>query len=459
MINYHLLGLKRRAPSSAVLAEPWTDDELAAMGRQVCFGKGSSTSSQPTTTTVNQNSVPDWAQPYLTQVLSQGQALSQNAYTPYPGQQIAPLTDQQMQAFQMAGQLGDATSPVFNQAQGTLGNAAQLAQGAANYTPGAITAGYNPVSYNAPTNFSSGYNPGAYGGTYDPANVTTGSWLAPGTAQSYMNPYQSAVTQAAIKQVQQQGDIQNAQLRANSAASGSFGGSREKVSEGLNNYYTQQNIGQIAAQGANQAYLTGQQQFNTEQNAGMQAQLANQANQQFAANLGTGQAQTAANLGLQAQGLGAQYGLSGAQLAAQQAQYGAGLNLQAQQAQEQANLNAAQLGLSGAQLQNTVGQNLGYLGTSMQNANLQNIDALQTAGGLQQAQLQSAENVAYQNFLNQLNYPYQQLGFQAGLINGLPVGTIGTTQQYQNPNTVSQLLGLGLGGLGLSKAISSTGSA
>lgn len=71
--------------------------------------------------------------------------------------------------------------------------------------------------------------------------------------------------------------------------------------------------------------------------------------------------------------------------------------------------------------------------------------ALLGAGALQQQQQQTALNTSYQNFLNQMNYPYQQLNFMSGLIRGTPTSNqnIGTYQAP--PNMAGQVAGLGLG--------------
>lgn len=419
--------LRGHRPPSRAVCDTEIHETMAAKSGHICFGKGGSQQATPTTTTVNQNKLPDFAQPYLQQALSQGQALSQNAYTPYPGQQLAPLADQQVQSMQLAGQLGDATNPVFQQAQSTIG--------------GAANAGMNAGGFNA-NQIGSNYQPGQIGSNYQPGGIASNfnaqRWTDPGVSQAYMDPYQQQVTDQTINQIRQQSGIQQGQIASGAAAAGAFGGDRAAVMGGMNNYYTQQSIAQAQAAGGQSAWASGQNQFNADQQARYNQGALNlqgqQANEQSRYQAG-------------------QLGLQGQQ-ANEQARYQAGqLGLQGQQYNEQARLGAAQLGLQGGQLANAAGQNLGYLGTSMQNANLQDVTALQNAGGIAQAQQQSANNVGYQNFLNQLNFPYQQVGFQAGLINGLPLGNVGTSAAYQNPNTVSQMLGLGLGGLGLSQAL------
>jgi len=141
------------------------------------------------------------------------------------------------------------------------------------------------------------------------------------------------------------------------------------------------------------------------------------------ANYGT-QGQQAA---LQQAQLAAQYGLGGAQMAQQSQQFGANLGLQGLQTQLQA---AGQLGNIGQQqFQQAAGINTALLG----------------AGSLQQQQNQTALNTSYQNYLNQLNYPYQQLQFLSGLIRGTPTSSSTSTMFQAPPTMASQVAGLGLG--------------
>jgi len=72
------------------------------------------------------------------------------------------------------------------------------------------------------------------------------------------------------------------------------------------------------------------------------------------------------------------------------------------------------------------------------------INKLQNAyGGQMQQQAQRPLDMAYQDFQNQQNYPYKQLGFQSDLIRGMPLGQKSTESIYsQGPSTVQNLLGL-----------------
>ena len=80
-------------------------------------------------------------------------------------------------------------------------------------------------------------------------------------------------------------------------------------------------------------------------------------------------------------------------------------------------------------------------------------------GALQQQQAQRPLDLAYQDFLTQKNYPYQQLSYMANLVRGTPMGMSTQSQVYQPPPSGLQTLGaLGLGAYGMSKMFAEGGS-
>jgi hypothetical protein len=93
---------------------------------------------------------------------------------------------------------------------------------------------------------------------------------------------------------------------------------------------------------------------------------------------------------------------------------------------------------------------LGQLGQNQYGQQM-GINQLQAQyGGQQQALQQQGLTQAYQDFVNQQNYPYKQLGFMSDMIRGLPLGQQSTAQIYQPPGSVAgQIAGLGVGALGL----------
>jgi hypothetical protein len=70
-------------------------------------------------------------------------------------------------------------------------------------------------------------------------------------------------------------------------------------------------------------------------------------------------------------------------------------------------------------------------------------------GALQQQQAQRPLDLAYQDFLSQKNYPYQQLSYMSNLVRGTPMGMNTQSQVYQGAPSAFQALGaLGMGAYG-----------
>ena len=79
-------------------------------------------------------------------------------------------------------------------------------------------------------------------------------------------------------------------------------------------------------------------------------------------------------------------------------------------------------------------------------------------GGQQQAQAQRGLDLGYQDFLNQQNYPYKQIGFMSDLVRGLPLGQQSTAQMYQAPPSMIQNVGaLGMGAYGINQLSKANG--
>jgi len=73
-------------------------------------------------------------------------------------------------------------------------------------------------------------------------------------------------------------------------------------------------------------------------------------------------------------------------------------------------------------------------------------------GQQQQQQEQRPLDVAYQDFLNQKNYPYQQLGYMSDIIRGLPLGQKSTRSIYEGaPSPIQTIGALGAGAYGIPK--------
>ena len=124
-------------------------------------------------------------------------------------------------------------------------------------------------------------------------------------AQDLMSPYMQSVVERQQQAAQREADIASQAQKAQFAQSGAFGGARQGVQQARAAEALARQKGDIQAQGLQSAYQQAQQQFNTQQQAAMQAALANQQ-----AGLTVGQQNLAAQLGVQQ--LGAQTGLQAA---------------------------------------------------------------------------------------------------------------------------------------------------
>ena len=139
----------------------------------------------------------------------------------------------------------------------------------------------------------------------------------------------------------------------------------------------------------------------------------------------------------------------------QQARTGAQLRSAGfQQAQNLAQQQANQA-LRQAQLTGQLGVSQAGLGQLGQQLGVQDINTLLGIGGLQQQQGQRELDVARANTLAEQALPFQQIGFMSDIFRGVPALQQTTSQtRTPGPNRGSQLLGLGIAGLG---AIGSAG--
>lgn len=459
-------------------------------------------SSAPTQSTVTQTNIPDYAQPYVESALGQAAALTninQNPYQPYQGQQVAGFTPMQTQAMQNIGnqqvapQLTDASNMAYMTGQyglGTQDAASQLqnaslgygAQGnqVAQQNAGLIGAYGSQAQQAGQTGqdlgvqggggygaLGAGY--GAMGAGLAGQNIDVGqagmmSGLRYGVnaqnqnaVQNYMNPYLQSALQPALQEVQRQYDITGTQEMGNATKAGAFGGNREALMAAENQRNKNMAMNQLIGQGYNQAYNTANQNMQAASQLGMQGAnvgLAglNAANQNYLAGIQGAQAGLQgvnAQLAGTAQGMqGSQIGMQGATQAGQLGVSGANTGLQSVQGA----VGAGQYGLQGLNTAGQAASTLGALGQTQFGQEQAANQAMLNAGAQQQQLQQQGLNIGIQDYQNQLNYPYRQLGFMSDLLRGLPL-----TQQSQSiyqsaPPASQQLMGLGLGAAGLSKA-------
>jgi len=336
----------------------------------------SSGSSGPSEQKVTSSSIPDYAEPYVTDTLGRAQALTtQKPYETYAGQRVAGFTPMQSQAFQniagqqVAPQLTEASnfaSQVGQAGLNTQGNAQQLQNAALGY--GGMGAQYGAMGASttpqAQAYGAQGAGIGGIGVQQAQQGFGAGQAYAnqatdPSAMQNYMSPYMQNVVDVQSQEARRNADIQRQATQSQATQQGAFGGSRSAIvqSEADRNLATQ--LGKIQAEGSQKAYEDAQQAQQFGANLGIQGLQAGY--QGLNTGLaGTAQGMTGAQTGISGQ----QAGLSGLNQAGNllgQGVQGAALGLQGTGQR----LAAGQLGLSGT-AQGIQGAQAGLQGVGQQ---------------------------------------------------------------------------------------------
>lgn len=190
---------------------------------------GTTGSVVPSTDTTTSSTLSPWAGEYVTSMLGKGQALSEQPYQAYTGPLTAGPSDLQQQQF--AG--------ISNLAQTGL----------------------------TPTQFTTG--------TFDTTQ-----------ANKYMNPYLTAALQPQMEEMRRQSQINLQPSLAKLTQAGGYGGGRQAImeSEAARNLLSEQN--KTLGTGYANAFNKAMEQFNAEQQRGLEAQRAQEAANEASAAFG-----------------------------------------------------------------------------------------------------------------------------------------------------------------------------
>jgi len=196
-----------------------------------------------------QTTIPDYAKPFVENLLGDAQALtdtSANPYMQYMGDRVAQFNPLQQQSYENAGLM--QTAPQLQDATALAGMSGL----------GALNTQY----------------------TFNPSNFNSAA------AQSMMNPYMQSVVERQQQDATRQAAIAGQAQQAQAARSGAFGGSGDYLMRGQAAGNLARQKGDIQAQGLNNAYQQAMQQYNTQYQQNAQQQ-------QYGAGLGLQGLQTA----------------------------------------------------------------------------------------------------------------------------------------------------------------------
>jgi hypothetical protein len=217
---------------------------------------------QESSQTISQTSIPDYAKPFVEDLLGKAQYFTdteQNPYMQYQGDRQAQFTPLQNQAYTNAGLM--QTAPQLQDASAMAGMAGL----------GALNTQYT-------------FRPSDFGAAFSAANTRDAQGNI--TGNTMMSPYMDNIVARQQADARRQGDIASQIQGAQAARAGAFGGSGDYLmrSQARNNLARQQ--GDIQAKGLQDAYQQAMQQFNTQNQQNAQQQ-------QFGAGLGLQGLQTA----------------------------------------------------------------------------------------------------------------------------------------------------------------------
>lgn len=360
----------------------WVTDLVEAFTFYGGGGDGGGSSAPQTSTSYSTN-LPEYAQPYYQELMKQ--------------------TGKQVYATDAAGNV-----------TGVKGMPTYTGERIAGFTPGqesiqrevsglTLPGGFGAASSGLSTGQTMGFGAGAAGlgqaFGYSPMAISGGTFDAP-AASYYMSPYQTGVTDIAVREAEKQRDLARTGRMTGALGRGTFGGARQTLADVEAERGAAQGISDIRTRGQQEAFMNAQQQFERDQARRMQAAQLGQQAQQYQA------------------GLGKDIGLAGLTT---------GIDASGKQA---------------------------AVGAATQTANLERLKAQASTENEKQALQQQINDLKYQTFQEQQNYQKAQLEYLSNILRGNAAALGSTNVQYTpQPSTISQIGGLGLAGLGLANVL------
>lgn len=251
----------------------------------------------PTSSTTQTSNLPEYVQPYFTDLLNRTSGASQEPYQPYAdaGGNAIPRLAGFGQDSQAGMEMTRANAGIgagdIDSARNAMGGATQFGLGLQNFQPGSFNGGYQSASY-APTNISSqqvngGFAPSSINSGYtgpgdyqertfgadqvQAGRATTGTFDT-AAANQYMSPYIDTVMDRQKDAAVRDFGMGQAGRDTQAIRSGAFGGSRAAIQQGLAEEALSRQVGDIDAQGRQAAYQQAMGQFNQDQARGLTAQ-------------------------------------------------------------------------------------------------------------------------------------------------------------------------------------------
>lgn len=132
--------------------------------------------------------------------------------------------------------------------------------------------------------------------------------------------------------------------------------------------------------------------------------------------------------------------------------------LSAQQIEQQGQIAAADARLRGQQNKLQASAQMADVTNQRQGMELERLRAMQAAGMQERGLMQQGLDMGYQDFMRQQAYPREQLAFYSNMLQGASIAPGQTTATYgPQASNMQQMLGAGIGGMGLYNAYNQGG--
>jgi hypothetical protein len=352
-------------------------------------GKGGGKAPSTQTSTTYTSNVPQWMQPY--QIEGIQQAGREVFQTDASGKVTGVQPFQPYTGDRIAGFTPEELAA--QQEIRDMGTPQAFAQGTAG-----LTAGQQASMFGAGEGL--GQALGYQAGPLESMGMSGVPVFNQQAADFYMNPYQQQVTDQAIRQAEIEAERQRSNFALGAIGRGTFGGAREGLMQAAYAGQVGENIAGLRATGQRDAFLNAQQQFERDRAAEVQRRQLEEQGRQFEATMGRDLYST---------------------------------------------------GLSGL-LDSSKG--LGAMGATQQEADLARLSAQSLAGSQARDLQQQALDLDYQQAMEARDWNRNQLEWYNNLIQGnVGAGSSTSIATQPTPSTSSQIAGLGLGALGLYKAL------
>jgi len=423
--------------------------------------------------------------------ISWAQNLANKPYVAYEGPRVAGFTPTQQAGMQAAIGASGSYQPYLGAAMGTLGQAAGMstagmigggggaagAEAAAPYLSKAagmsgveaakplMQQGVEPIRMAGQGSALTSAQPFLQQATGMSPLAAAEPYLGraaqtfPGAVEQYMNPYtKNVVNQIADLGVRQLQEKFLPAIGEEFTRAGQFGGSRmgefgaRALRDVQENVLAEQSKALQAGYGQ-AADIFGADVSRLGQLAGTAGQLGGAQQRalleagQTTGQLSTSDLQRLLQSGMSIADIGQQFGALTAQDASRLADIGATSGqLAGQDAARALQAQIAKAEAAGMDASNlrAIAQQYGGLGEAAQTLGLRGAAAISGVGQQEQNLAQRALDLAYEQFREESRYPYEQLGFQAGIIGGFPASSTGstttTTEKPVEPSDLAKIL-------------------